>query len=84
MSREINARIMALGKQHKWEDLLRVYREERTRFNDVNYATIMSQLAPIRHLDTRDATLLELLSDLPQQLKPVSYTHLTLPTTPYV
>ena len=69
VSREINARIMALGKQHKWEDLLRVYREERTRFNDVNYATIMSQLAPIRHLDTRDATLLELLSDLPQQLK---------------
>ena len=68
-SRGINANIVDLGKQHKWKDLLQVYEKEKLKFNNVNYSTIMSQLARIRSLDTQDATLLELVGDLPQKLK---------------
>ena len=60
---------MELGRQKKWEDLLQVYQKEKKQFNAVNYSTIMSQLARIRQLDNRNASLLELLNDLPQQLK---------------
>ena len=67
--RELNGKIMELGRQKKWEDLLQVYQKEKKQFNAVNYSTIMSQLARIRQLDNRNASLLELLNDLPQQLK---------------
>ena len=67
--KEINFNLVNLGKQKKWEDLLQVYQDEKTRFDDVNYSTLMSQLARIRHVDTKNATFLELVGDLPQQLK---------------
>ena len=53
-SREINANIVDLGKKHKWKDLLQVHKKDKIKFNHVNYSTIMSQLARIRNLDTRD------------------------------
>jgi hypothetical protein len=53
-----------LGKQRKWKELLNLYQNESNEFNNVNYATAMSQLQRIRSLNRRDPLFLKFVEDL--------------------
>lgn len=64
-TREINSRIVSLGKNHHdWRGILELYRVERDHFNDINFATSMSQLGRIRSLRKDDTRLEELMVDI--------------------
>lgn len=60
----INKRLVELGKQQEWEDLLLFAEQERENLNNVNYATLMSQLGRIRSFDRADPRFLALLQAL--------------------
>lgn len=44
----LNKKIIEIGKTRVWNDLLDLYANEKAAFNEVNYATILSQLSRIR------------------------------------
>jgi len=50
----INKKLVELGKKQQWREILEVAKEEQTSFNDVNYATLMSQLGRIRSFNRED------------------------------
>ena len=60
----INKRLVALGKKKQWEELLIFAEQERRNFNNVNCATLMSQLGRIRSLDRSDPRFLDFLRGL--------------------
>ena len=53
---ERNKQIINLGKQQKWEDILNLYEHESNEFNNVNYATTLSQLSRIMRYDHDERT----------------------------
>ena len=53
-NRRINERLVELGQKKQWRVLLEVAKEEQASFNNVNYATIMSQLGRIRSFNKED------------------------------
>ena len=53
----INKRLVALGKKKQWEELLIFAEQERRNFNNVNCATLMSQLGRIQSLDRIGSSL---------------------------
>jgi hypothetical protein len=54
-----------LSKQRKWKEILNLYQNESKEFNNVNYATTMSQLLQrIRPLDRRDPLFLKFVDGL--------------------
>jgi len=57
----INKKLVELGKKRLWKDLLKIAKEEQVRFNNVNYATVMSQLGRIRSFDRSDPHFLAFL-----------------------
>jgi hypothetical protein len=61
---ERNKKIVALGKQRKWKEILNLYQNEPNEFNNVNYATAMSQFQRIQSLDRRDPLFLKFVDDL--------------------
>ena len=60
----INKRLVALGKKGQWEELLIYAEQERRIFNNVNCATLMSQLGRIRSLDRSDLRFRDFLQGL--------------------
>jgi len=60
-----NKKLVELGKQHQWDALLQfVIQEHRNYFNNVNVATLTSQLARIRSFDKYDPRFLDFLQTL--------------------
>ena len=60
----INKRLVELGKRKQWRELLEVTEQEQANFNNVNYATVMSQLGRIWSLDRSDPRFLAFLRAL--------------------
>ena len=60
----INKRLVELGKKGKWEELLIFAEQERRNFNNVNCATLMSQLGHIQSLDRSDPRFLDFVRGL--------------------
>jgi hypothetical protein len=42
-----NKQILALGRNRKWREIISLYQEESAHYNNINYATTMSQLGKI-------------------------------------
>ena len=59
VSLSINKKIVELGRDGKWKEILSLYQEKKECFNPTNDATVMSQLGRIRHV-RNDDPLLEL------------------------
>ena len=60
----INKEIISLGKDRKWREMLSLYQEKSKQYNNVNYATTMSQLGRIRSLNKRDPSFLGFVKNL--------------------
>ena len=65
----INKRLVALGKKKQWEELLIIAEQERRNFNNVNCATLMSQLGHIRSFDRSDPRFLEFVRELAETIE---------------
>ena len=65
----INKKIVDFGKKKQWKEIFRLYEEEATNFNNVNYATMMSQLGRIHSLDRSHPVFLRFLDDLAQMME---------------
>jgi hypothetical protein len=65
----INKKIVELGKKKQWKEILRLYEEEAADFNNVNYATIMSQLGRIHSLNRSHPVFLRFLDDLAKMME---------------
>jgi len=65
----INKKLVELGKQQQWESLLEYAEQERRNFNNVNCATLLSQLSRIRSLDKNDPRFLGFLQGLAQKIQ---------------
>ena len=50
----INKELVELGEKKQWRELLELAKEEQASLNNVNYATIMSQLGRIRSFNKED------------------------------
>ncbi|KAI2495865.1 hypothetical protein MHU86_18646 [Fragilaria crotonensis] len=68
MSISINKKIITLGKAGKWKEILSLYQNQKQYFDPVNHATVMSQIARIRHLRNDDPLFEAFLSDLNTKL----------------
>ena len=66
---QLNKEIIELGKQGKWNEILALYQKEGSRFNNVNYATTMTQLARIRAVNRRDKVFLQFVDDLANNIE---------------
>ena len=66
---ENNKKIVALGKTGQWENLLEFAAKEFSSFNNVNCATLMSQLGRIRSFDKSDPRFLVFLQELAERIK---------------
>ena len=66
---ENNKKIVALGRNGQWEDLLEFATKEFSTFNNVNCATLMSQLGRIRSFDKSDPRFLAFLQELAEVIK---------------
>ena len=65
----INKRLVVLGKKKQWRELLEVAEKEQASLNNVNYATIMSQLGRIRSFNKSDPRFLTFLQALATMLE---------------
>ena len=54
----INKELVELGKKRRWKELLEVAEQKQASFNNVNYATLMSQLGRIRSFNKQDPRFL--------------------------
>eukprot|EP00978_Attheya_sp_CCMP212_P043601 scaffold287250_cov45-Attheya_sp.AAC.1 len=61
--------IVKLGRSGKWKEMLLIHESEKEGFNNVNYATMMSQLGRIRFRDHRDPLFQAFLDDLGNQVE---------------
>ena len=64
----INNDIISLGREKKWKDILRLYHREAQYFDNVNTATLMTQLGRIQEVRTDDPMLKTFLADLHTKL----------------
>ena len=60
----INKRLVELGKEKQWDALLEVAEQKRANFDNVNYATVMSQLGRMRSFNKSDPRFLAFLQAL--------------------
>ena len=65
----INRTIVDLGRKKQWKEILRVYEQEGSNFDNINYATVMSQLGRIHSFDKRHQVFLHFLDDLGDNLE---------------
>eukprot|EP00978_Attheya_sp_CCMP212_P001734 scaffold3570_cov50-Attheya_sp.AAC.3 len=63
-----NKKISELGRKGKWEEMLLIHAKEKEGFDNVNYATTMTQLGRIRFVDHRDPLFRAFLDDLGNQV----------------
>ncbi|KAG7350403.1 hypothetical protein IV203_009763 [Nitzschia inconspicua] len=66
---EINKMIVALGKQRRWKDILILYQQEKTIFNNVNFATAITQIARIQSVQRSDPLFQTLMDDLSSRIE---------------
>mmetsp|Transcript_2215 Transcript_2215/g.4018 ORF Transcript_2215/g.4018 Transcript_2215/m.4018 type:complete len:161 (-) Transcript_2215:151-633(-) len=64
-----NKKISELGRKGKWKEMILIHEKEKEGFNNVNYATTMSQLGRIRFVDHRDPLFRAFLDDLGNQVE---------------
>ena len=64
-----NSKLLALGRKQNWQALLSFAKQEQEQFDNVNYATLMSQLGRIPSLNKTDPRFLEILETLAQEIK---------------
>jgi hypothetical protein len=64
-----NKMILKLGRNRQWKEMLLIHEKEKEGFNNLNYATMMSQLGRIRFVDRRDPLFKEFLDDLGNQVE---------------
>ena len=60
----INKKLIELGQKKRWRALLELAEKEQASFNNVNYATLMSQLGRIRSFNKQDPRFLAILQVL--------------------
>ena len=60
----INQKLVELGKKKQWNELLLFAEQKRASFNNVNYATVMSQLGRIGSFNKKDPHFLAFLQAL--------------------
>ena len=65
----INKKIVDFGKKKQWKEIFRLYEEEATNFNNVNYATMMSQLGRMHSLDRSYPVFLRFMDDLAEMME---------------
>ena len=65
----INKRLVELGMKKHWRELLEAAEVEQASFNNVNYATVMSQLGRIRSFDRSDPRFLAFLKAMATKLE---------------
>ena len=65
----MNKKLVELGQKRRWKDLLEVAEQKQASFNNVNYATLMSQLGRIRSLDRSDPRFLAFLRGLAKRIE---------------
>jgi hypothetical protein len=65
---ERNQKITQLGRQRKWKEILSLCEQESSEFDNVNYATTMSQLSRIRNMNRRDPVFTQFFDDLATDL----------------
>ena len=67
----INKRLVELGKKQQWEALLEFAEQEQRNFNNVNYATLMSQLGRMRSssFNQSDPRFLSILQTLATRME---------------
>lgn len=59
-----NKKIIALGKNRKWKEILSLYGEESNEFNNVNYATAMMQFGRIRSIHRNDPSFVQFVQEM--------------------
>ena len=64
---KLNKEIVQLGRDQEWKRLLSLYQKQKENFNNINYATTMSQLAHSRSIRKDDPLLKAFLDDLSKQ-----------------
>lgn len=70
----INRKIVEYGKHGQWRDILAlIERNAASNFNNVNYATAMSQLGRIRSLDRSDPRFLAFLDSLSKTITELGF-----------
>eukprot|EP00978_Attheya_sp_CCMP212_P000690 scaffold1386_cov55-Attheya_sp.AAC.1 len=62
-----NKKISELGRNRQWKEMLLIHEKEKEGFDNVNYATMMSQLGRIRFVDRQDPLFRAFLDDLGNQ-----------------
>jgi hypothetical protein len=59
-----NQQIITLGRDRDWKGILALYHEQSKDFNNVNFATTMSQLGRIQSVNKRDPSFAKFVDDL--------------------
>ncbi len=67
-AKEINHQLLEFGKNKDWERIIETYDKEKDNFNDINYATALTQLAKCSNPCKDDQRLNELLADISKQI----------------
>jgi len=65
----LNKRIIALGNEQKWRDIIRLYHKDKRELNMVNIATIYNQLSKIKFVIQQDPDFVRFLDETINQVK---------------
>jgi hypothetical protein len=63
-----NQKIIALGKKHKWGDIIFLYQQDSEYFNGIHYSTAMNQFDRIASVDTTDPRFCRFVDDLARKI----------------
>jgi hypothetical protein len=61
---ERNKKIVTLGKEQKWREILSLWENESEEYSDINYANTMSRLKTMPSLDKGDPTFVRFVDEL--------------------
>ena len=67
--RKINRKIVQLGRDHKWKEMLSLCQKQKGNFDNVNYTTTMSQFGRSRSIRKDGPLLKEFLDDLSKKFR---------------
>ena len=65
----LNKRITALGKEHKWIDIIAIYHNHKREMNIVNISTIYNQLSKSKSVSNQDPDFVRFLDETIDQIK---------------
>ena len=64
-----NKKIVQLGRQGKWKEMLDLFVKDKENFNNVNYSTMMSQLGRIKGVQCDDPLFIAFVACIANQMK---------------